>query len=261
MTVVQNHALRRLREGKLAVCLSVRLSRTVDIAHAAKSAGFDCLLIDCEHSAMNLDTAAQISSAALAIGITPLVRVAGHEHWQASRLLDNGAQGIVFPSIETADEAFGVATACRFPPTGTRSMGGGLTATGFAPIPVADAARLVNDETMVVAMIESARGVDQCEAIAAVDGVDGLLVGTNDLCLALGIPGQFEDARVADAYARVIAACRRHGKFAGAGAIANPELLERYIGMGVQLVLTVSDLSLILQGGRAHTALLQRFGG
>src|SRR4051812_3707760 len=122
MTIVKNHALAQLRAGKLAIGLGVRNARTVDIAQIAKTSGFDWLFIDCEHSSMDLDMAAQISCASLAVGVSPIVRVAGFEHWQASRILDNGAQGIVFPHVDTKEEAQRVADACRFPPIGKRSM-------------------------------------------------------------------------------------------------------------------------------------------
>src|SRR5712691_3601066 len=126
MSTVPNHALRQLRAGKLAVGLGLHQARTVGIAQVAKTAGFDWLFIDCEHSSMELDTAAQISAASLAVGVTPVVRVAGLEHWHASRLLDNGAQGIVFPHVDTKEQAVLAANACRYPPVGKRSMGGGL---------------------------------------------------------------------------------------------------------------------------------------
>ena len=257
MTAVPNHTLRQLRQGKLAIGLGLRQARTVDTAQLFKTCGFDWLFIDCEHNSMDPDTAAQIAAASLAVGVTPLVRVAGLEHWHASRMLDNGAQGIVFPHVDSAAEAKRAADACRFPPLGKRSMGGGLQQLGFEALAVGEAARLVNEETLVVVMIESPQGVASCEEIAAVPGVDALLIGTNDLCFELGIPGQFNDPRVAEAYRKVIAACRRHGKFPGMGGMYTPELLERHIAMGVQLVLAGSDFSLLLQAGSARAALVR----
>src|SRR5256714_10561044 len=259
MSTVPNHALRQLRAGRLAIGLGVRNARTVDISQIAKTSGFDWLFIDCEHSSMDLDTAAQIAAASLAVGITPAVRVAGLEHWHASRILDNGAQGIVFPHIDTHEEAERAANACRFPPVGKRSMGGGLQQLSFAPMPIGEAARIVNDETLVVVMIESPRGVQNADEIAAVPGVDALLIGTNDLCFEMGIPGQFNDPRVAEAYRKVIAACRKHGKFPGMGGMYTPELLERHIAMGVQLVLCGSDFSLLMQAGAARAELVRGF--
>ena len=201
----------------------------------------------------------QLRAGKLAIGITPVVRVAGKEHWFSSRMLDNGAQGIVVPHVDSADEAKRVASACRFPPVGHRSMGGGLQQLGFAPMAVGDAARIVNEETLVVVMLESPQGIANCEEIAAVAGIDALLIGTNDLCFEMGIPGQFNDPRVVEAYTRLIAACRKHGKFAGMGGMYTPELLERHINMGVQLILSGSDFSLLMQAATARAALVRGF--
>jgi len=259
MSTVPNHALRQLRAGKLAVGLGVRNARTVDIAQIAKTCGYDWLFIDCEHSSMDLDTAAQISAASLAVGVTPVVRVPGVEHWHSSRILDNGAQGIVVPHVDDAAQAKRVASACRFPPVGHRSMGGGLQQLGFATLALGEAARVVNEETLVVVMIESPQGIANCEEIAAVPGIDALLIGTNDLCFEMGIPGQFSDARVADAYKRVVAACRKHGKFPGMGGMYTPELLERHIAMGVQLVLAGSDFSLLMSAARERASLVRGF--
>ena len=259
MSVVPNHALRQLRAGKLAIGLGVNLARTVNIGQLGKTCGFDWLFIDGEHSSLDLDTTAQIASAALGAGITPVVRVAGLEHWHASRILDNGAQGIVYPHIDAKEQAMRAASACRYPPVGKRSMGGALQQVGFASMPVGDVARAVNEETLVVAMIESPQGVENCDAIASVPGIDALLIGTNDFCFECGIPGQFNDARVIDAYKKVIAACRKHGKFPGMGGLYTPELLERHIAMGVQLVLSGSDFSLLQQAATARASLIKGF--
>src|SRR3954452_20878913 len=259
MSIVPNGTLRQLRAGKLAIGLGVRNARTVDIAQIARTSGFDWLFIDCEHSSMDLDMAAQIAAASLAVGISPIVRVGGLEHWHASRLLDNGAQGIVFPHVDNAQEAKRVADACRFPPIGKRSMGGGLQQTNFAAMPIADTARVVNEETLVVVMIESPQAVASCDEIAAVPGVDAVLIGTNDLCFEMGIPGQFTDPRVAEAYKKFIAACRKHGKFPGMGGMYTPELLERHIAMGVQLVLSGSDFNLLMTAARERASLVRGF--
>ena len=259
MSTVPNHALRQLRAGKLAIGLGLRQARTVDTAQIAKTCGYDWLFIDCEHNSMDLDTAAQIAAASLAVGITPIARVAGFEHWHASRMLDNGAQGIVFPHVDTASDAKRVADACRYPPVGKRSMGGGLQQLGFASMPVGEAARIVNEETLVVVMIESPEGVKNCEEIAAVKGVDALLIGTNDFCFECGIPGQFSDPKVADAYKRVIAACKKHGKFPGMGGMYTAELLERHINMGVQLVLSGSDFNILLAAATQRAGLVKSF--
>lgn len=259
MSIVKNHALAQLKAGKLAIGMGLRQARTVDIAQIAKTAGFDWLFIDCEHSSMGTDTAAQICAASLAVGITPIVRVPGYEHYLASRMLDNGAQGIVVPHVDTAVMARRVADHCRFPPTGKRSMGGGLQQTGFAPMPIGEVASAVNAETLVVVMIESPEGVANCEAIAATPGIDALLIGTNDLCFEMGIPGKFDDPKVEDAYTKVIAACKKHGKFPGMGGLYTAPFLEKYTGMGVQLILSGSDFAFLMRAATAQAAMVRGY--
>ena len=119
-----NLAKQRLKEGRLALGLGLRQARTVDIASAAATCGFDWLFIDMEHNAMSVDTAAQIAAAAPGMGVTPIVRVPGHEHYHATRLLDNGAQGIVAPHVDDAAQARRIAEACLYPPLGKRSIPG-----------------------------------------------------------------------------------------------------------------------------------------
>jgi 2-keto-3-deoxy-L-rhamnonate aldolase RhmA len=138
-------------------------------------------------------------------------------------------------------------------------MGGGLQQVGFAPMPVGEVARAVNEETLVVAMIESSQAVENADAIAAVPGIDALLIGTNDFCFELGIPGQFNDPKVTDAYKKVIAACKKHGKYPGMGGMYTPELLERHVNMGVQLILSGSDFSLLMQASTARATLVRGF--
>ena len=259
MSVVKNHALQQLRAGKLAIGMGTRQARTVDIAQIVKTAGFDWIFIDGEHSSIDADTAAQIAAASLAIGVTPLVRVAGLEHWHASRLLDNGAQGIVFPHIDDEKQAKKVADFCRYPPIGKRSMGGGLQQLGFAPMPVGEAAKIINEETLVVVMIESPQGVENADAIAATKGVDALLIGTNDFMFECGLPGQFDHPKVLDAYTKVLAACKKHGKFAGMGGMYDEVRLKKYIDMGVQLILADNDFKMLLTAATAKAKLVRGF--
>ena len=257
MSIVINHTKRQLREGKLALGLGLRSARTVDIAQLARTADFDWLFIDCEHNSMGTDTAAQIAAAALTVGITPLVRVPGYEHYLASRMLDNGAQGIVVPHVETAEHAHRIAQYCRFPPLGQRSMGGPLQQVGFTPMPVGEMSRAVNEETLVVVMLESPAGIANCEAIAAVPGIDVLLIGTTDLSFELGVPGQFDDPRIEDAYRKVIAACHRHGKFPGMGGVYVPEIMQRFVDMGARFILSGSDFGLLQQAATARAAMIR----
>ena len=253
MATVRNAAKERLEAGELALGMGVRMSRTVDIAKAMKTCDYDWLFIDMEHSSLDLDTAAQICVAAQCAGITPIVRVPGFEHHHASRVLDSGAQGIVVPHVDTPDTAARIVRQCRYPPIGRRSVVGGLVQLGFASYPMAEATGAINASTLVIVMIETPAAVENADAIAAVEGVDGLLVGTNDLCMEMGIPGQVSDPAVMQAQAKVIEACRKHGRFPGLGGVYEPSLVERCVEMGMRFILCGNDLSMLMAGASAQS--------
>ncbi len=256
MPAYPNHAKRRLQDGRLSLGIGLRQARTVDIATISQACGFDWLFIDMEHNSMGVDTAAQISMAALQAGVTPLVRVPGHESFHASRLLDAGAMGIVVPHVDTPEQAARVVAQCRFPPAGRRSVPGMLPQVGFEALPVAQLIREINEATLVVVMLETPEAIENADAIAAVAGIDVLLVGANDLAAEMGIPGEFAHARMEAAFRDVIAACRRHGKYPGMGGIYEHGLMARYIELGARFILSGSDLSFMIAGAKARTSYL-----
>jgi len=257
MPIFPNHTRQQLDAGKLALGMGMRALRTADAGMIAKTCGFDWLFIDMEHSALDVDTASQVAIASLAVGITPIVRVPGKEHHHASRLLDSGAQGIVVPHVDTVAEAERVVSHCKYPPVGHRSVVGALPQFAYEPTPVADTVRIANAETLVIVMLETPKAIENADAIAAVPGIDVVLIGTNDLCAELDIPGQFADPRVEDAYRKVIAACKKHNKHPGMGGVYDQPLMAKYIGYGMRFILSGGDLSFLMAGGKARTAFLR----
>lgn len=246
MGEIANPAKARLAADQLAIGMGVRGVRGVEIARVMKTAGYDFLFIDLEHGAMSTETAYSISVAALDAGIAPLVRVPYGELAMATRCLDAGALGVVIPHVDTADDAREMVNSFRFAPLGRRSIGGAYPQFGFAAAPATEVVSKLNDATLVVAMIETPTAVANAEQIAAVNGIDVLLMGTNDLCLELGIPGKLDDERVVNAVDTVVAACRKHGKWPGLGGVYGRDLMKRYIGRGMRFILAGNDISLLL---------------
>ena len=245
MNELRNAARDRLAKGEVALGVGIRMSRTVEIAKILQRAGYDWLFIDLEHGVMSLDCASQISIAALDCGIAPIVRVPNGEYSMATRLLDNGALGIVVPHVESADEAREIVQRLKFPPLGRRSIASNVPQFAFQPPSVDVLIATLNAVSLTVVMIETQAGVDNAAAIAAVPGVDVLLIGSNDLCLDLGIAGQSDHPRVQAAYAAVLAACRANGKWAGMGGIRSPSLIRRHIDAGIQFVLAGTDVVML----------------
>ena len=255
--VLKNAAKERLDKGELALGVILRQARTVDIAGIMKSCGYDWLFLDLEHNSMDLDTAVQIAVAALGAGIAPVARVPAGQLWMATRFLDGGGLGIVVPHVDTPEEAQKIAAALRYPPQGHRSVAGGLPHFFYAKVGLAETCAAINAATLVVVMLETPTAIANAAAIAAVPGIDSLLIGTNDLAMELGIPGGFGDERIVAAYEAVCDACRVHGKFAGVGGIADEALLRRYIQMGVRLVLPGSDLAFMTKAASASAAAMR----
>ncbi len=257
MTIYRNAALDKMRRGKLALGMIVRLSRAGDIAMIAGATGHDFLFIDMQHGGMSPETVVDISVAALGAGVAPLVRVAGFTNPDTPRILDSGAFGIIAPNVETADDARAAVRTCKFKPVGQRSVAAGYPQLGYAQMHVAEATKHLNEHTLLACMIESRKGVGNIEAIAAVDGVDVLHLGVNDLLMEMGLPGQFGHSEIDAIVRRMINACKANGKFAGFGGDKDPERQAKAIREGVQFVTAHSDLAYLTIAATERTQILR----
>ena len=257
MAFTRNSAKQKLREGGLALGFGVHHLRTVATAMLAAATGHDWLFIDTEHGAFSVQEATQLCLAALPVGITPIVRICADALDEGTRALDNGALGIVVPHVDTEQQARRAVQAFRYPPQGHRSWGGPPAIFGFLPPPVAEAQAAANEEILIAAMIESPQAVGNADSIAAVEGIDALLIGTSDLTAEMGISGQIGHPRVEEAYRAVGEACAKHGKFLGMGGVYDQENATRYVSLGARLLLSGSDHLYLAAGAAARTAFLR----
>ena len=256
---MKNFAKEKILNNELCLGVGLRQSRTVDIGKIMATSGYDWLFIDMEHNSMDIDIASQISVAAQDAGITPIVRVPDFAHHHATRVLDCGAMGVVFPHVENADIAKKLVSYCLYPPKGHRSMTGVLPQLDFKQKPIADVASIINKNMLIVIMLESPEAIKNVESIAAIDGVDVLLIGTNDLCMEMGVPGDYSNPKVKDAYIKVIEASKKYGKTPGMGGVYNEELMSEYIKMGMKFILSGSDLSFMMQSASQRSNKLRSF--
>jgi 4-hydroxy-2-oxoheptanedioate aldolase len=248
--VIRNAVKERLARGEVASSMTVRLTRGVEIAQLAKTAGFDSLYVDLEHSSLSLETTGQICIAALQAGIAPFVRVPQLE--LAQRVLDGGALGIIVPDVRSAAQARDAVRAAKYPPLGERGFATALPHFQFRSMPANEQYAALNTATMVIVQFESADSVDRADEIFAVEGVDLVLFGTNDMTADMGIPGEYDHPRVRDAYARAIAAAKKHGKHVGVGGLGGrPKLVADFVKMGARYVSTGTDLGFLLSAATA----------
>src|ERR1700733_6328303 len=202
----ENHAKRMLKNNELVLCMGVNQLRTPNIAMIAAACGFDAVYIDLEHNPTSLETAAGVCVAALGMGITPIARVTSHDPHDATRILDCGAQGVMVPHIQNAKEARDIVNACLYAPKGHRSAFGSGPALGYAAIPQAEGGKILNEETVLMAVIETPGAVENAEEVAAVEGIAGLYIGASDLSTEMGIPGQYSSERMRAAFEKVAGA-------------------------------------------------------
>jgi 2-keto-3-deoxy-L-rhamnonate aldolase RhmA len=254
---VRNVAREKLEQGQLSLGVGIRTTRSVEIGKMMATAGFDWLFLDMEHGTMSLDACAQIAAAALDAGIAPIARVPNGQYSIATRALDNGCLGIVMPHVDTAAEAREVVEKLKYPPVGHRSVGGWGPHYQLSKLSTGEAVKALNAANLTVVMLETPTAIANADEIAAVPGVDVLLIGSNDLCAEMGIPGDFGNEILAEAYKTMIAACHRQKKFPGMAGIYNETIMPRYIDMGARFILSGQDGSFMMAGAQSRTGFLR----
>ncbi len=255
---VPNTLKELFRENKVALGMNVRLGRSGDIARIAKTTGHDFIFIDAQHSIFTVETIAHIAQTALGIGVAPLVRVRSCDDPDTQVLLDNGVTGIVFQDVNNAEEAKRAVARAKYPPLGRRSVGGGYPIFDFRPMNTAELVPALQDNTLVVCMVETQEGLDNVEEIAAVEGVDVIHVGSNDLLTAMGRPGTFGSPEHLAALDKVMAAAKKYGKVPGVGGDRNIARKVDFIRKGCRFITTNSEIAFILAEGTRVTTELRK---
>jgi 4-hydroxy-2-oxoheptanedioate aldolase len=256
--VLRNPVKEKLARNALVASMTVRLVGGTEIARIAKTAGFDSLYVDLEHSSLSLQATAQICMAALDLGLAPFVRVPANAPHSIGRVLDGGALGVIAPGVNSPEAARAIVAAAKFPPLGQRGAAGALPHLHYRAVLTGELYSIMNAATMVIVQFESAEAVARADEILAVAGVDMALLGANDLMADLGRPGDYDDPRLHDAYAQTIAAARRVGKHVGVGGLSTrPDLVQRFVAMGARYVSTGTDLQFLLGAASARAAAVQ----
>jgi 2-keto-3-deoxy-L-rhamnonate aldolase RhmA len=241
--------LQRLAQGEPLLSLGIRNARTAEIVRMAKTSGFGLVWIDLEHSSISIDCAVQIMGSAADLGLEAWARIPELDYGVIGRLLDGGATGIVAPRVETTEEAQKLVNAARFPPRGQRSQTALLPQAKYRRMSAAELMRCADLATTVHVLIESAEGVRNANAIAAIDGVDILHIGMNDLSVDLGHVDHLRHPEVLDACKQVIAAARCCGKLAVVGGSSDPALIVELLNAGaVPLVFAAIDTDVLAAG-------------
>lgn len=240
-----NMLLRKLRQGQVVVC-PLLVYGAPDLAEQVAHLGFDGVFIDAQHGSWTEPGLLDALGRFLATDCTPLVRVRAADPAAINFALDMGAQGVVVPMVQTAEQARLAVQGAYYPPAGQRSGGGarlGLLGDG-----VMDYFARANDETLLVVMLETEAAIDNAAAIAGVPGVDVLLIGPGDLAIDARARGR-DEAHVERLVERVATVAQRAGLAAGY-VCGTPEAAQRRIAQGFRFLCYGSDWGIVDAGFR-----------
>jgi 2-keto-3-deoxy-L-rhamnonate aldolase RhmA len=240
-----NPVKRALYAGQVQVGTWVTTLRSPQLPQILRSAGFDFIYVDMEHSGFSIETVGDLCAAAVAHGLVPIVRPPARDPHLLARPLEVGAMGLLLPHVDTAEEAHRAVRAVKFPPLGERGFNILTVHSGFKASDPKEYARTFNQETLLIVQIESRRGADDLDAILSVEGIDGAVVGRGDLSSELGVFGETNHPEVLSRVEAMIEACRRRKKIPG---LLVPDLKSatHWIDRGVRLVPYANEVSILL---------------
>lgn len=203
-----NFVKQKLRDGGVSIGTMLFEFNTTGIARIAANAGAEFAVFDMEHSGWSIETIRLLMATTPKSELVPIVRIPATEYHFVANVLDMGAMGVMVPMCESADQARLFVSSAKYPPVGRRGTAFGIAHDDYRSGSIPDIVRSANDETLLIAQIETATGLDNVEQIAAVPGINALWIGLFDLTTSLGIPGQMDHPDVLAATDRVFAACR-----------------------------------------------------
>jgi len=238
----------RLQRGETVIgpLTGVNSPQLVDMLALAP---YDFVLVDCEHGPIHDQDLENLCRIIRLRGKAPLCRVRDQHPKSIQRALDAGALGVMIPGVDDAEAAREVAAACRYAPEGTRGLFAGTAANDWFGAAATTYMPQANASVLCIVQVESGRAVENAAAIAAVTGVDGIVIGPGDLSQSLGFPGQSDHPEVQAALARAITGARQAGRWAG--TVATEATTARLRGLGCQLFLVVAT-QVITQAIRAN---------
>ncbi len=244
-----NHVRKRLESGEPSIGTWLSLP-SPEVAEYTSRLGFDWLVVDTEHNAIDIRTLGNMFSAMIGSSTAPMVRIPWNDPQNFKRVLDAGAWGVVVPMVNSKEEAERAVDATRYHPMGKRSVGGGRPAITFGTTS-SEYFQHANDEVLLVVQIEHIEGVENVDEIFSVPGIDACFIGPNDLAasmgLGLGVPLEFDHPRVVEAEAHVRESAVKHGIAPGIHC-SSAQAVNQRIAEGFQFCAMASELRYMLGG-------------
>jgi 2-keto-3-deoxy-L-rhamnonate aldolase RhmA len=240
----KNLVKQALAEGKLQLGTGFGTFRSPEIPRLLAAAGFKWAFIDTEHGNFDLETIQDICRVSNLVDFAPIVRVADLQYSLVARALDCGAQGVMFPRVESPELLAKAVSWTKFPPVGIRGYGLGAWQVDYESLKFAQIIEHVNANTMVVLQIETRRALEMCDELLAVGNIDAVMIGPADLSISLGVPGDFQHPKMIEAMEAVRDSCKRHGVAPGTQT-RNPALARFWKERGMIFLGCSSDAAML----------------
>jgi 2-dehydro-3-deoxyglucarate aldolase/4-hydroxy-2-oxoheptanedioate aldolase len=218
-----NPVKQALAEGKLQLGAGFGQLRSPEIPKILAAAGFHWAFLDTEHGGFDLETVQDICRVSVMVGLSPIVRVADLQYSLVARALDCGAQGVIFPRVESAELLERAISWTKFPPLGIRGYGLSGVNLDYEKVDFPQVIEHMNSNTMVVMQIETRRALDMREELLSVPGIDAVMVGPADLSISLGVPGEFQHPTMVKAMEDIRDTCIRRGIAPGTQTRSAPQ--------------------------------------
>ncbi|HEX4230937.1 MAG TPA: aldolase/citrate lyase family protein [Bryobacteraceae bacterium] len=241
-----NRVKQALKAGKWQFGVGLSQLRSPEIPRLLAAAGFDFGFIDTEHGGFDLETVQDLCRVASFCGLAPIVRVADMQYPLVARTLDCGAEGVIFPRVESPEVLAKAVAWTRFPPEGVRGYGLGGAQLGYGTPTFAEAIAHANANTLVVLQIETVRAVEAREELLSVPGIDAVLIGPADLSISLGIPGDMRSPRLVEAIEQIRESCLQHGVAPGAH-FRSPDLVKFWKERGLLFLSCGNEISFLYE--------------
>lgn len=241
---------KRILAGECVYGMMIRLSRDPGAPCVFAAAGYDFCFIDMEHGCYNMETVADLIRGAKSAGIAPLIRVPRLETFFISRVLDAGAEGVMVPMVSTKEEAEAIVRFGRYDPIGQRGLGAQTGMTDLRPRPAASIMKEANENTLLIAQIETKEAVKNIDEILSVEGIDVGLIGPNDLSVSLGIPDQLSSEIIQEAIGKVVESARRNKKASGIH-IGSIEAIKKWRAKGMTVLACSTDTAFMFNAAKA----------
>ena len=241
-----NQVKKALAEGKLQLGTGFGQFRSQDVVRILAQAGFHWAFIDTEHGGFDLETVQDLCRIAVLVGLCPVVRVADMQYSLVARALDCGAQGILFPRVESPEMLEKAVSWTRFPPVGVRGFGLVPLHVDNEKVSIPQIIEHINANVLIAFQIETQRGVDARDELLSVPGVDAVFIGPADLSISLGVAGEFLHARMVDAMDKIKESCVKHGVAPGSHS-RGIEQAKVLIQHGLRFVGCGNDTSMLYE--------------